>query len=569
MYFFCLRGNTMPSDALTYFHLSRELDSRLSGGRIERVSMPSQNSVIFFVKPKGEKKSVALLLSAEPARSRVHITADKGENPLSAYAFLMHLRKRVSGGTITSITTLPHERIIKFDVSAYDELGYSRDFTLYAEMMGRYSNLVLVGSDGKITDALKRISLDEGQKHALLPALAYDAPPAPEGKCSPDDEKSVVSVLDSFDGGSLANHAMNGIFGYAPITMREIVFRAYGTLAPDPETVKARKDLFLRELTDCQTRFEPCVNERQSDFFAYPYLHTNEKYFPAGSLSEAMETVFSRVIENGYERGKAAELITHVKSAIKKNERSEQILRQRLLDSADYENDRVLGELITANMYRLRGGEKEIEVDDYYTGEKRTIPLDPTLSPQKNAQKYYKSYNKKKTSIEKSNEMLLVSEEKSDYCDSILASLSTADDEATLAEIAAEMTTAGILTKKSAKKKSKPASPMKLTVGGIVVKIGKNNAQNDALVRASDGGWLWLHAQKIHGSHAVIESTAPPQEVINEVAAYVAFYSKASRSANVPVDYALVKYVKKPSGAPLGKVIYTHQQTVNVTPRKP
>mgnify|MGYP004522574551 CR=1 FL=1 len=165
--------------------------------------------------------------------------------------------------------------------------------------------------------------------------------------------------------------------------------------------------------------------------------------------------------------------------------------------------------------------------------------------------------------------MLLVSEEKSDYYDSILAALSTADDEATLAEIAAEMTTAGILTKKSAKKKSKPASPMKLTVGGIVVKIGKNNAQNDALVRASDGGWLWLHAQKIHGSHAVIESTAPPQEVINEVAAYVAFYSKASRSANVPVDYTLVKYVKKPSGAPLGKVIYTHQQTVNVTPRKP
>ncbi|MFR6640969.1 MAG: NFACT family protein [Christensenellales bacterium] len=374
----------MPSDALTYFHLSRELDSRLSGGRIERVSMPSQNSVIFFVKPKGEKKSVALLLSAEPARSRVYITADKGENPLSAYAFLMHLRKRVSGGTITSITTLPHERIIKFDVSAYDELGYSRDFTLYAEMMGRYSNLVLVGSDGKITDALKRISLDEGQTRAFARARLRRASRT-RRKMLADDEKSVVAVLDSFDGGSLANHAMDGIFGYAPITMREIVFRAYGTLAPDPETVKARKDLFLRELTDCQTRFEPCVNERQSDFFAYPYLHTNEKYFPAGSLSEAMETVFSRVIENGYERGKAAELITHIKSAIKKNERSEQILRQRLLDSVDYENDRVLGELITANMYRLRGGEKEIEVDDYYTGEKRTIPLDPLSRRKKRA----------------------------------------------------------------------------------------------------------------------------------------------------------------------------------------
>ena len=559
----------MPSDALNYSHLARELDLRLGGGRIERVSMPSQSSVILFVKPKGERKAAQLLLSAESARPRVHVTAEKGENPLSAYAFLMHLRKRVTGGTITSVSTLPHERIFKIEIGAYDELGYPRSFTLYAEMMGRYSNLVLVGSDGKITDALKRISLDEGQKHALLPALPYTAPPAPDGKCSPDDDCSVKAVLDGFDGGNLASHIMGGVFGYAPATMREIIYRAYGTLTPDPEAVKADKNAFLRELKAANERFEPCVNERLTDFFAFPYTHTGEKFIPAESLSAAMETVFSRVVENGYERGKAAKLITHLKSAIKKNERSMQILKQRIIDCADYENDRILGELITSNMYKLRGGEKEIEVDDYYTGEKRIIPLDSTLSPALNAQKYYKSYNKKKTSIEKSNEMLLISDEKAEYYDSILAALSSADDEATLGEIAAEMSAAGILSKKGAKKKSKPASPMKLTVGGLSVKIGKNNAQNDALVRASDGGWLWLHTQKIHGSHAVIESTNPPQEVINEVAAYVAFYSKAGKSANVPVDYTLIKYVKKPSGAPLGKVVYTHQQTVNVTPRKP
>ena len=208
-------------------------------------------------------------------------------------------------------------------------------------------------------------------------------------------------------------------------------------------------------------------------------------------------------------------------------------------------------------------------VDNYYTGESETIKLDPTVSPQKNAQLFYKAYNKKKTALAKSSELIAVTTDKIDYLQSILVSLSCAEDEASLTEIKSELVVAGVLKHAGSKKKNKPAKPIELTVDGYAVSIGKNNYQNDALVRNSNGGWLWLHTQKIHGSHAVIKGENVPQETINKVASFVAHYSKATLSANVPVDYTLVKFVKKPSGALPGKVIYTHQQTVNVKPQKP
>ena len=224
---------------------------------------------------------------------------------------------------------------------------------------------------------------------------------------------------------------------------------------------------------------------------------------------------------------------------------------------------------MTANIYRLKGGADKVELDNYYTGEKTEISLDPKLSPQSNAQKYFKSYNKKKTAIAKSEEQAAAAEERGDYYESLLAALSNAENEGDVAEISAEMEAAGLLKRIKNKKKLKPAQPIKLKVDGYTVLIGKNNVQNDAIVRSSDGGWLWLHTQKIHGSHGVIQSCDIPQNTVNKVASYVAHYSKAALSANVPVDYTLIKYVKKPSGSPPGKVIYTHQQTVNVTPKKP
>ena len=565
----------MPFDSLTYALAAKELNNALKNGRIERVGMPNKDDVIFTVRPasNGEKRaSVLLLVSADPSRPRAYITTESAENPLSAYAFLMHLRKRIGGGTITDVTSVTRERIINVGVEAYDELGYKKRYTLRIELLGRFSNVILTDENDVITDALKRISFDDFSARAVLPGMKYTLPPAQDGKVSPDDTAAVTALLSSFDGGKLSDYLMRGVYGFAPVTMREIVYKAYGTTTPAPELVRNSPEKLIRAINDMNEANAPCVkiaDGKPADCFVAPFISDDGEYESYPSLNAAIAAYYSAKAEHTYMSGKTAHLTTIVKNAIKKNAKSLALFRERELESGDYENDRITGELLTANLYRIKQGMREIEVDDYYTGKRVVIPLDEQLSPQKNAQKYYKTYSKKKTALAKSREQAQSAEERSDYLDSLLIAIENCENESDIADVTAEMESAGLIKRSGSKKKNKPSSPVKLTVDGLQVLIGKNNIQNDALVRSSDGGWLWLHAQKIHGSHAVIKSTSVPQDTINKVAAYVAHYSKASMSANVPIDYTLVKYVKKPSGAAPGKVIYTHQQTVNVTPKKP
>lgn len=565
----------MPFDALTYKLNAKELNNALSGGRIERIGMPNKDDVILSVRPPfdgGRRASVMLLLSANPSAPRAHITTDFGENPLSAYAFLMHLRKHIGGGTITNISAVERERIIKAEIESADELGYKKRYTLVVELLGRYSNIILVGGDGKITESIKHIGFDDFSSRAVLPGLIYSLPPAQVGKVAPDDRQAVYGLLRKFEGGKLAEHMMSGVYGYAPVTMREIVYRAFGTLTPEIDEVHGQPEKFSDAVAELDNANEPCViktGERITEVFVAPYRHMNTEFSPYLTLGSATEAYYRAGESHGYMSGKTAHLITAVKNAIKKNAKSLALYRERLLSSENFDDDRIIGELITANIYKIKAGMSEITVDDYYSGKQVKIKLDPTLPPSANAQKYYKSYAKKKTAIEKSKEQAAIAEERADYYESLLFSLCNAENESDIAEITAEMENASLLKRGKEKKKRKPSSPILLDVDGFKVLIGKNNLQNDALVRSSDGGWLWLHAQKIHGSHGVIKGTHIPQDTINKVAAYVAHYSKASLSENVPIDYTLIKYVKKPSGAAPGKVIYTHQQTVNVKPQKP
>lgn len=565
----------MPFDSVTYALAAKELNNVLKNGRIERVGMPNKDDVIFTVRPasNGEKRnSVLFLASADPSRPRAYITTENAENPLSAYAFLMHLRKRIGGGTIASVTSVLRERIINVSIESYDELGYKKQYTLRVELLGRFSNVILTDENDIITDALKRISFDDFSARAVLPGMKYTLPPAQDGKISPDDTDGLIALLAGFDGGKLSDYIMRGVYGFAPVTMREIVFEAYGTITPNPETVRNSPEKLTAAIKNIDNANAPCVkiaDGKPADCFVKPFISDDGEFKSYPSLNAAIDAYYSAKAEHTYMSGKTAHLITIVRNAIKKNAKSLALFRERELESSDYESDRITGELLTANIYRIRQGMREVEVDDYYTGKRVTIPLAEQLSPQKNAQKYYKAYSKKKTALAKSQEQAQAAEERADYYDSLLIAIENCENESDIADVTAELENAGLIKRANSKKKNKPSSPVKLTVDGLQVLIGKNNIQNDALVRSSDGGWLWLHAQKIHGSHAVIKSTSVPQDTINKVAAYVAHYSKASMSANVPIDYTLVKYVKKPSGAAPGKVIYTRQQTVNVTPRKP
>lgn len=564
----------MPFDALTYNALAKELNNTLSGGKIERVAMPAKDDVFLLVRPQNSDKkgTLSLVISVNPSRPGVYITDKPSENPLSAFSFLMHLRKHIGGGTITSVTAVKHERIVCFHVTASDELGYKKNYVLYVELLGKYANAILTDSDGKITDALKHIGFDEYSARAVLPGLKYSLPPLQKDKISPDDRCGIEKLLDNFTGGKLADFIMAHVYGFAPVTVKQIVYDAFGTLEPSSAVVKEDKEYFFGALKAINDAFEPCVtysDGKIKECFIKPYTHNGAEYTPCRSLSEAIDSLYKSRTETGFVSGKTANLTSVIKNALKKNEKSLALYKEKSLKSLDYEDDRIKGELLTANLYRLKSGMDKVEVDNYYTGEKTVIKLDPLLTPQKNAQKYYKSYSKKKTAIEKSEEQIAAAEDKHEYYESLLASLSNIENESDVEEIAAEMENAGLIKKSKDKKRRKPSSPICLTVDGFKVLIGKNNIQNDALVKSSNGGWLWLHTQKIHGSHGVIQGENVPQDTINRVAAFVAHYSKASMSENVPVDYTLIKYVKKPAGSPPGKVIYTHQQTVNVKPVKP
>jgi predicted ribosome quality control (RQC) complex YloA/Tae2 family protein len=258
-----------------------------------------------------------------------------------------------------------------------------------------------------------------------------------------------------------------------------------------------------------------------------------------------------------------------IKSALSRNEKKRETLLARIEEAEDNDKDRICGELVTANIYKIKYGMQSVTVFDYYENVEREIALDPMLNPAQNAQKYYKKYNKKKKTVEMSLEMLDKTDEMIEYLDSLLLCVNQASSQNDLEEISKEMENSGILPKKNKKAVKTISKPRRYEVDGYVVLIGKNNVQNDELVKNSDGGYTWLHTQKIHGSHTVIQGKNVPIETIEKVARYSAFFSKASLSSNVPVDYTLIKYVKKPSGAMPGKVIYTNQQTVYVTPQNP
>ncbi|MBQ8882868.1 MAG: NFACT family protein, partial [Clostridia bacterium] len=458
----------MPKDALTYFHIAKQLDQNLSNGKIERICMPDKDSVVLFARAlsNGRWQQFKILFSVNPSSARVSLINDMTSNPQSAFAFLMHLRKRINGGIIKKIDTVKRERIYRFTIFALDELGYGHDYILYAEMMGRYANLILTDENGVITDCLRHISMDETQKHALLPGLKYTLPPAPEGTISPDDSEKVVAVLHGFDGGRLADYLMEKIYGYAPVSMRQLVYSAYGTLTPSPDAVKFAPSAFIDAIKRADEENYPCVKTTNGiidDFYPFAYTHLGVEFTPATSLTDAMEKYYSQKVGASFSLGKTIKLASSVRNAIKKLEKSLEILADRVLVSQDYEADKIKGELITANIYKIRQGDSAVTVDNYYTGKTETIELDSTLSPQKNAQKFYKSYTKKKTALAKSQEMIESTSEKIDYLQSILVSLATADDELSIDDIKAELFSAGVLKHTGSKKKTKPSRPIELT----------------------------------------------------------------------------------------------------------
>ena len=563
----------MPLDALCLTAVAEELRRAVVGGKIDKIYQPTRDEIVLFLRGQGE--NLKLLLSANPGHPRAHLTTLNRENPDKPPMFCMLLRKHLLGGRILELNQPPLERILDFKLETIDELGDRVERRLVLEAMGRNANLILLDGEGRILDCIRRIDgdLSKGQRQ-VLPGLFY-RPPAAPAKQNPFtlDEAGLAAALDNPMGKEPEKLLMDAFTGLSPLIARELVFRAGGEAGLVRELDKLQKVVNEKDFT-------PYLLVREGkgvDFTFLPIL----QYGP--ETESIRQESFSALLDRFYERREAAERVKQrgqdlVKAVTNARDRTARKLanqEKELAATLDREQLRQQGDIITSNLHRMEKGMAVLHAQNFYDPEygEIDIKLDPLLTPQQNAAKYYKDYNKAK----KAEEMLTIQIEKGEkeleYLNSVLENIHLAEGERDLGEIRQELTETGYLRrpKTAAKREKKVAGkPMEFrSTAGLRISVGKNNSQNDQLTtKLAYKSDIWLHTQKIHGSHVILwlEGGEADAQSLTEAAILAATFSQAGDSSRVPVDYTPVKYVKKPAGARPGMVVYTTYQTAVVDP---
>lgn len=541
---------------MTYGFLVKELDEKLRDGRIDKVSMPEKDKVVLTIRARGENNY--LLISAGFA-PRIHLTCAKSENLPVAPSFCMHLRKNIGGGVISGVEAVPFERVIVINILFRNELGERENKKLICEIMGKYSNIILVRENGKISDAIRHISPDISEKRPVLPGIAYSVPF--QDKLAPTDGEGIIKLNLSDNPLSTLQKSLKGI---APISVAEAVFRA--------EKSDDFRAAVADELAQMYTRpTNPCIcrSENSEDYFIRPYDSVEGEYSYYPTLNEAMDAFF-RAKDKAAALGERGRGLTQtVKHALKRADKRAAEFYVRLNSCGDAETQKLYGELITANLYRIKKGDKTLCAENYYTGETVNIALDENLNPSQNAAAYYKKYNKKKKTLVMTEEQLNKTLEEKEILKELLYELENVAEQSEFDDIYEEMSALGLIKRRREKTRSKPSQPRKFEADGFTVLIGRNNLQNDKLVKSAERNDIWLHVKGFHGSHVLIktENRTVPEKVLLAAAAAAAYYSEASESDKADVDYTLARYVQKPVGSPPGKVIYTHQTTLTVRPQ--
>lgn len=576
----------MPLDALCLSGVVAELKPILTGAKIDKVHQPGRDEIILALRlGRGNGR---LLLSASPNHPRLQMTELSRENPDAPPMFCMLLRKHLMGGRILSVEQPHLERIVELRLEVLDELGDRKERRLILEAMGRRANLVLVDDQGRIVDCLRRVDGDMSARRQLLPGLFYRLPPAMD-KADPTalDEEGWLRQVEQAPGESRVDHWLLDTFGgWSPLVCREIAFRAGGRvdvtfdeLGPQGRVrVAEAAEMLLNSVKE--NSFMPTVisiEKRPKDFTFFPA----EQYEEAGECT-AYPT-FSALMDRFYEqrenqeriRQKGQDLIRSVTNARDRTARKLANQQRELEATQDRERLRQFGDIITSNLHAMERGMATLRAMDFYDpeGGEVEIKLDPLLTPQQNAAKYYKEYNKAKTA----EEMLTIQLEKGrrelDYLNSVLENITLAEGERDLQEIRQELADTGYLRRQiKGKDKGRRLSPKPMefrSTAGLRISVGKNNVQNDLLTcKQAFKSDIWFHTQKIHGSHVILWTggAQPDLQSLNEAACLAAWFSQGRESGKVPVDYTPVKYVKKPAGARPGMVVYTTYETAWVTP---
>ncbi len=570
----------MAIDAVCLQAVVEELRPQLTGLRVDKVQQPARDQVILLFRGK------RLLLNAGAGAPRLQLTELPRDNPAEPPMFCMLLRKHLAGARVAGLVQPPLERLVKLEFDASDELGRAGRRTLVLEAMGRRSNLILLDEEGRIIDSLRRVDADMSAARQVLPGLFYQ-PPASTGRL-PFLEETEAGFAARFAAApaekTLDGFLLDTYFGLSPLMARELSFQAAGDVdarifqLPGPGPLWRVLEDFSRRVRE--NRFTPVCLLREGRPLEFACVPVGQY---GGGAEQAVYPSFSALLDAFYEarerqeraRQRGADLLRAAATARDRLRRKLALQEKEYAETRNRDRLRVQGDLITANLYRMERGQARLECENFYEDNAPiSIPLDPLLTPQQNAAKYYKRYTKAKTAEKYLRQQMDLAERDLHYLESVLAELTRAETEADYLDIRAELREAGFLKKQGRGKKdrSRPAAPWEFrTSSGLRVLVGRNNRQNDKLtLKDADRRDLWLHTQKIHGSHVILRCAgqAPSEEDIAEAALLAAWFSQARESGNVPVDYTEVRNVKKPAGARPGMVIYTTCRTVNVTPEE-
>ncbi|QKG84705.1 fibronectin/fibrinogen-binding protein [Kroppenstedtia pulmonis] len=557
----------MSFDGIVARAVVHELESVLVGCRIAKIYQPGEAELIFHIRGRGSNHR--LLISAHPAYPRIHLTEKPVENPLTPPMFCMLLRKHCEGGVIEGIHQVGLERVLHLDVRTRNDLGDEVIRRLVVEIMGRHSNIVLLDLEtGKILDGIRRVSPGMSRHRQILPGIRYESPPEQHKKNPLDTDQEEFLRSLQFNQGRLDRQIVQQFSGIGPLNAREILHRA---------GLGSREKLwdnFASVMTDIGNhQYHPTiVYQQKASFSVIPLTHLSGETESFPGISQCLESFFHGKAERDRSRQQNHDLIRNLKTVVDKNHNKIDKLEKELASTKKADTYRTYGELLTAFMHQVKRGDSSLTTVNYYDPESPevTIDLDPQLSPSDNAQRYFKLYNKAKSARKWNREQIEKTRQETDYLESVLVQLENASP-GEAEEIREELEEEGWLRTKTPqrkKKKNQPPKPTSYTSSeGVTILVGKNNKQNDILThRIASPTDTWLHTKEIPGSHVVIRGKQFSEATLQEAAMLAAYFSKARESSQVPVDYTLIRHVKKPSGARPGFVIYEEQKTLFVTP---
>ena len=580
----------MPLDALCLSGVVHELNTALAGAKVDKIYQPGRDEIVLALRSSSQG-NVRLLLSANPSHPRLYLTQLPLENPDKPPMFCMLLRKHLSGARLLGVEQAHLERVAFLRFEALNELGDRVERKLALEAISHHANLLLLDGEGRILDCVRRSDsgLDpKGGGRLLQPGMFYRLPSAVD-KADPlaAGREELERLLSTAPEEAQADQWLLDTFaGLSPLVCRELAFRAGGAtdarlhqLGPEGRTALLDR---VEELQDTvkEFRYTPLMismNERPKDFSFLPigqYQGAAEvRAYPSFSL--LLDDFFAQRDQQERVRQKGQDLIRQVTNARDRTRRKIANQEKELAATRDRDRLRQLGDILTSNFWQMEKGMARLRAADFYDpeGKEIDIKLDPLLTPQQNAAKYYKEYNKAKTAEEMLTIQLDKGRKELDYLNSVLEAISLAEGERDLGEIRQELVDTGYLRPgKTAKVRNKrvTSKPMEfLSTSGLRISVGKNNSQNDLLTcKLAGKGDIWFHTQKIHGSHVILwtEGEQPDLQSLNEAACLAAWFSQARDSSKVPVDYTPARYVKKPGGARPGMVVYTTYETAWVKP---